>query len=273
MKQLLFVCAGNEFPQGAFRFLQVLQQLEPVNVVGLFFSPLDLDETAVVSQVPIAAPYERLVARERATVAANKALFARKCTQHYIRYTIHANETQWDKNVLIKESRYSDVVLLCGDLFFADTHLRQPNTFLSEALHHAECPLLLVPEDFTEINQLFIGFDGSKESLFAMKQFGYLFPQLADLPTEVVYAREDASNEIPDLEHLRQYSRVHYGSLGFSKLQVKPGSPFAAWVGERRHGLLITGSYGRSSLSYLARRSFAEEVIRQQKLPVFIAHA
>ena len=35
-KQLLFVCAGKKFPQGAFNFLISLQQQETIHVQGLF---------------------------------------------------------------------------------------------------------------------------------------------------------------------------------------------------------------------------------------------
>jgi len=272
MKQILFVGGGHDFPRGAFNFLLSLQQQEPVSVMGLFFSPINYEGSASAAYIPMATAYERVTEKERESVSANKALFAKECKKHYIRYAIHENEEQWDKGILAKESRFADLILLSGELFYADADARQPNLFLNEALHEAECPLLIVPEDYSNCNHLFVAYDGSKESLFAMKQFSYLFPHLTDLPMEVVYVKDEVSDGIPDLEHLRHYSRLHYGCMSFSKLHFKAAHYFATWIGERQHVMLITGCYGRPAMSYVMKKSFAEEVINEHKLPVFIAH-
>jgi hypothetical protein len=273
MKQILFVCAGNEFPKGAFQFLLSMQQQETVNVLGLFFSPIDYEGMVTATQLPIQAPYDRMVEREREIVATNKVLFAKQCEQNFIRYRIHDNEEQWDKHLLIKESRFADLILLSGELFYAEINLRQPNYFLHEALHAAECPIMVIPEDYSRCEHLFIAYDGSRESLFAMKQFSYLFPQYTDLPTEIVYVKEESDGDIPDIDHLRHYTRLHFGSISFARLNFKATRYFASWIGERQHVMLISGSYGRSPFSYLAKRSFAEQVVHEHKIPIFIAHA
>jgi hypothetical protein len=271
-KQILFVCAGKEFPQGAFNFLVSLQQQEPVHVLGLFFNPIDIDAMVAATQLPVQAPYDRIRQREHEVMAANKALFASQCEKHNIRNKVLPYDEQWDKAILVRESRFSDVLILSGELFYADINGRQPNVYLHEALCAAECPVLVIPENFKQCDHLFMAYDGSKESLYAIKQFCYLFPQMTDLPTEMVYVRDEPSEEIPDLEHLRQYTRQHFDAMGFSKLIFKASRYFATWIGEKKHVLLVSGSYGRSAFSYLAKGSFAEQVIHDHNIPVFIAH-
>ncbi|WP_431209498.1 hypothetical protein ACQ86N_25430 [Puia sp. P3] len=248
MKQILVVCSGNSFPQGAFNFLKTLQHEEPVSATGLFFSH-DNEDTAE-----------------------GRTRFSEQCTHHHILHNILDHEGPWNKNIFAKESRFSDLVLLSSQLFYAGLLQQQPNTFLSEAMHYTESPVLVIPEDFSPSNHLFIAYDGTKESLFAMKQFSYLFPHLTDLPTEVVYVNEETTNGIPELDHLRRYSRLHFSCMGFSKLHFKAAEYFATWIGERQHVMLISGSYGRSPFSYATTPSFAEEVIHDHRLPVFIAH-
>lgn len=249
MKQVLFVGSGSNFPQGAFNFLRSLQHEEPVSTTGLFFSQEGDEDTA-----------------------AGKRTFSDRCEQHHILHSIHDNDGPWNKTAFAKETRFSDLVLLSSQLFCNGLQERQPNTFLREALHYAECPVLVVPEDFSPSNHLFIAYDGTRESIFAIKQFSYLFPHLTDLPTEVVYVNEETSNGIPELEHLRRYSRRHFSCMGFSKLHFKAAEYFATWIGERQHVMLISGSYGRSPFSYATTPSFAEEVLRDHRLPVFVAH-
>lgn len=272
-KQILFVCAGTEFPQGAFNFLCSLQEQEPVHVLGLFFNPIDVDALVAVSQIPVQAPYDRITEQEHEVMAANKANFARRCEQRHIRYQVHAHDGQWDRDMLVEETRFADVLVLSGELFYADINLRQPNVYLREALSGAECPVAIIPENYKQCDHVFMAYDGTKESLFAIKQFCYLFPSLTDLPTEMLYVRDEPEDNIPDLERLRQYTRQHFDAMGFSKLHFKASHYFSTWIGEKKNVLLVTGSYGRSPFSYLAKHSFAEQVISEHKIPVFIAHA
>ena len=271
-KQVLFVCAGKEFPQGAFNFLRSMQQQEQVHVLGLFFNPIDVDAMVAVSQIVVQGPYDRLKAEEHEAMVAAKASFTRQCEQHHIRCQVHAHDGQWDKDILVGESRFADVLVLSGELFYADINLRQPNAYLREALYSAECPVVIIPEHYKQCDHVFMAYDGSKESLFAIKQFCYLFPQLTDLPTEMLYVRDEPEDNIPDLDRLRQYTRQHFDAMGFSKLHFKPSQYFSTWIGEKKDVLLVTGSYGRSAFSYLAKHSFAEQVISEHKIPVFIAH-
>jgi hypothetical protein len=273
MKQVLFVGAGREFPKGAMRFLQWMQDQEPVHVLGLFFCPMDYEARASACQLPVQEPFDRLIASEKEAVQANKVLFARHCDERYIRHQVHEYAGEWDKRLLVKESRFADLIVLSGELFYSDIRLRQPNPLLQEALQGAECPVLVIPEDYVQCDHLFFAYDGSKESLFAIKQFAYLFPYMTELPAEMVYVRDEPVLAVPELEHLRQYTRAHFNCISFSKLQFKAAHYFSSWISEKKHVLLVTGSYGRTGFSYMAKRSFADPVIQEHKLPLFIAHA
>jgi hypothetical protein len=234
---------------------------------------MDYESMATVSQLPVLEPYDRLCREQQDAVQANKALFAQYCDQHYLKHSIHANTETFDKHTFVKESRFADLILLSGEVFYSDIHLKQPNFLLQEALQAAECPVMVVPEDYTSCEHLFFAYDGSKESVYAIKQFAYLFPQMTDLPSEMVYIRDEPFSTIPDLEHLRQFTKAHFNCISFSKLQFRAAHYFSTWISERKKVMLVTGSYGRSAFSYLAKKSFADQVIAEHRLPVFIAHA
>ncbi len=272
MKRILFVCAGDAFPNGAFAFLKSLQDHEPVFVMGLFYSPFASGPMVKESQMPGMAPYILLKEKEKKVVEDNKALFARQCELSYIKYNIHEHGEEWHKDILAGESRFSDLVLLSGESFCSDINSEQPNTFLQEALHASECPVLIVPENYIVPNRLLIAYDGSKESVHAIKQFCYLLPHYTDLPTEFIYVKDENTREIPDIDNLRAYSRLHFSSMNFSKLQFKAANYFATWIGDKQNVLMVSGSFGRSPFSYVAKRSFAEQVIHDHKMPVFISH-
>ncbi|HTI94837.1 MAG TPA: hypothetical protein VL727_29800 [Puia sp.] len=274
MKQVLFVAAGQEFPNGPFNFLRMMQQDERVHARALFFKPLDYAALSAVAANCGAdlTPLLKLEEKEKEAIHLQKNLFARHCQENYISYTINENEQSWEKDLLVKESRFADLVLISGELFYASAEARQPNQYLQEALHAAECPVLIIPETFTTVEQLFMAYDGSKESIFALKEFCHLFPQLCDLPTEIVYVNEESGNTIPEIERLRQFTRLKFNSMNFAKLHFKASEYFAAWINEKRNVLLVSGSFGRAPFSYLMKRSFSEHVIHDHQLPLFIAH-
>jgi hypothetical protein len=271
MNQVLFLGGGNNFPKGPFAFLKSMQQEEQIHAQALFFSPLDLAALAVVYEGASLPHVMELEDNQKELIATHKTTFARQCEQCRIQYTIHDNDRQWNKELLIKESRFADLMLISAELFYAESDNNQPNQYLREALHGAECPVLIVPEDFTRIQHLFMAYDGSRGSLFAIKQFCYLFHYLIDLPTEMVYIKDESGDAIPDLDHLKQFTRLKFDAMGFSKLHFKADEYFGTWISEKHHALLVSGSFGRSPFPFM-KRSFAETAIHDHKAPVFIAH-
>jgi hypothetical protein len=272
MKQILIVGAGHHFPKGPFAFLQTLTENERVHARGLFFRPVDYTALAAAGASNNIVPFLELEDNEKEAIAYHKAQFGRQCEQYHIPYSLHENDGEWNKNLLIKESRFADLILISGEYFYAEIDNTQPNQYLREALHHAECPVLVIPENFTTIQHLFMAYDGSRESIYAIKQFCYLFPDLIDLPTQIVYVHEDADHAIPELESLRQYTRLKFDCISLSKLDFNASEYFSTWIGGKKNVLLVSGSFGRSRLSYIGKRSFVQETIHNHQLPVFIAH-
>jgi hypothetical protein len=272
MKQILIVGAGHQFPKGPIAFLQTLTENERVHAKGLFFRPVDDYALAAAGASNNITPFLELEDNEKEVIAHHKAMFASQCEQQHIPYSLHVNDGEWNRNLLIKESRFADLILISGECFYAETDNNQPNQYLRQTLHDAECPVLVVPEYTTAIQHVFMAYDGSRESIYAIKQFCYLFPNLTDLPTEFVYIHEDAGHAIPELECLQQFARLKFDYLNYAKLQFNATDHFAEWISGKKNVLLVAGSFGRSKLSYIGKRSFAKDVIHSHQFPVFIAH-
>ena len=272
MKQVLIIGAGHQFPKGPIAFLRSIQETGRVHARGLFFRPVDYSALAAAGAWNNIEPFLELEDNEKEVIAYHKSLFARQCEQFNIPFSLHVNDNEWDKDLLIKESRFADLILISGENFYAETDKSQPNQYLREALRNAECPVLVIPENFKTIEHLFMAYDGSRESIYAIKQFCNLFPNFIKLPTEILYIHEDTDATIPDLENLRQFARLKFDCMSFSKLRFNAADYLSTWISEKKNVLLVSGSFGRSKLSYLGKRSFAEDIIHDHQLPIFIAH-
>jgi hypothetical protein len=55
-------------------------------------------------------------------------------------------------------------------------------------------------------------------------------------------------------------------------LLINPKKFFNTWAKEKQGSILISGAFSRSVFSQIFKNSFVTDVIRDHKLPVFIAH-
>jgi predicted transcriptional regulator len=56
------------------------------------------------------------------------------------------------------------------------------------------------------------------------------------------------------------------------KWQLDPKKYFHTWIEDCKAAIVVTGAFGRSGLSQSLKKSFITDVIRDHKMPVFIAH-
>ncbi|HXB29522.1 MAG TPA: universal stress protein [Puia sp.] len=272
MKKILLLCDGDNFPKGAFKLIEQIRVNEPVTVKGLFFTSVDIEQMIPIGFIPVSEPYTKLKEGEKLLQMKSQDQFSKACEKHGIKYKIHPYEGSWDRDLFVKESRFADLVIISEELFCLDALHVQPNYFMEETLRASECPVMVVPEQFKEIERLAVAYDGGKEAMFALKQFVYLFPDYVDLPADFVHIKNESGTEIPDQALLNEYTKTHFESLNASRLHFDPKKYFSSWLENRRNVLLVTGSYARSAFSNLFNKSFADSIIANHTCPIFIAH-
>ncbi|HTQ27101.1 MAG TPA: hypothetical protein VMI35_03200, partial [Puia sp.] len=217
MKKILFVCDGDNFPEGAFEFINQLRQQEPIFAKGIFFNPIDFQQLIAISYMPSSEPYTKLREKEKRVVAESRGRFVEKCDANHIKHHADDRLWEWDRDTFARETRFADLVVISEQLFCAGLLADQPNYFMQEALHAAECPVMVIPEMFTTFDRMVVAYDGKRESVFALKQFCYLFPRFTDLPTEFVYVKNEQGNEVPDVTLLKEYASLQFNSLSIEK--------------------------------------------------------
>lgn len=274
MKKILLVVDGNHYSPGAFEFVRRLNEMEPVLVTGVFVPQLTY--ASLWSYAAVAGPesvYIPLLDEEDdEEVAKSIEQFELQCQRNDIRYRLHKDFSDFALPELKRESRFADVMMLSGELFYKEILGSNQFDYMRTALHEAECPVLIIPENkpFPESNIL--AYDGQEEAVFAMKQFAYLFPELAKNKTLLVYAGEKGETDFPAMEYVTELATQHYPDLTFYKLEAEPETYFAAWLAEQKNTLLVSGSFSRSVLSQAFRKSFVADIIREHHVPVFVAH-
>ncbi len=199
----------------------------------------------------------------------NMRLFKEACTRRNVSSSIH-----YVKGVavdeIIKESRFADLIITDGGISFSSNKIDgTPSPFVKDLLAAAECPVIISPFKFDEINEIIFTYDGSKSSVFAIKQFTYLFPQLDETKITLTQIAPDEVNHLTENDKLKRWLMMHYNAVHFEILHGAADQELFKKLVAKRNKFLVMGAYGRKML---LSHSTADLVLKSIDIPVFIAH-
>lgn len=273
MKKIIIAFNGSCYPQAALEFAGQLNKTQPVLLTAVFIPQAAysyLWSTAGTLAGPIFPPLVEEVSNE--LVEINHEKFNSFCKANNIKHIVHHDIYDFVLPELVKETRFSDLLIVESGKFYDSTSEEEEMGHLKDLLEQTECPVLIVPEKFDFPQKNIITYDGSASSVSGIKQFAYIFPELANNETVVVFSKNEEDAELPDEALIQELASQHYKKLKLLKLNIEPKKYFATWLSEEKSAILISGSFGRSSISQLLRKSFVTRIITEQNLPVFIAH-
>lgn len=270
MIKVIVAFDGQHFSTGAMKMAQWLNKKMPLLISGVFISPVDYRDLLGYSGMGVGAPvftvpYEN----DDKLVEGTMKKFEQYCEQHALDYTTHKDTDLFALAELIQETRFADLLIISSELFYENIDKDQPNDYLKKVLHDAECPVLLVPESFAEPTSVLLSYDGKASSVYAIKQFSYLFPQCCNMGAMLFHSN---GNEIPQADRLRELVERHYQPVDIEQLNEEDSAALHDWMLDNRHAILVSGAFGRSEISSLFRKSYITDIIKAHKIPVFVAH-
>jgi len=272
MKKILLTFEGGNFPQETLEFVRCLNTLSPVLLTAAFVPEVDYAHLMSQSGGIAGAAYIPQVADEDEVIERNSALLEEFCREHVIQHVVRTDRLDFALPSIRKEARFADLMALSSRHFFENINDVQPNSYMKEILHSVECPVLLLPEKSDLPGSIILAYDGTPSSIYAIKQFAYLFPELSDIPAHLVFVSGKNDEPFPDATLVEELAGQHFKDLHLVKLNMPPYDFFNDWITGKENPWLVTGSYGRSELSQLFSKSFIAGMIRGHKIPVFIAH-
>lgn len=273
MKKILLAFDGANFSEGAFEFAKRLNKLQPILLTGVFLPQVDyanLWSYAGAAAGPVTIPL--IESSENEDIQQNIDKFKNACKENKIEFRVHQDLLDFLIPKLKRETRFADLLILGSESFYNNFASEEIALYMKDALHVAECPVIVVPEKYEFPESNILAFDGSESSVFAIKQFAYLFPELADNNSILVYANDDQEKDFPGKDYIQELVGRHFKNLTLFKLELNPRKYFNTWVNEKKNPILICGAFGRSSLSQLFKKSFVADIIKEHKLPVYITH-
>lgn len=273
MKKVIISLDGQHFPKGAFEFAKSINADNKILLAGIFLSPVDYSKLLAYTGLEGITILPEWLVKNEDDVLVNKniSLFEEACVAEGIEFRIHKDTDLMAISTLVEETRFADVLIISSELFYANVSKQQPNFYLEEVLKRTECPVMLVPENYTEPERVILAYDGHESSVFAIKQFAYLFPELAAKET-ILLSLLQHDDELYEYSMVTELVGRHYPNLKIQSLHTKQKNDLINWLSGNPQSLVVMGAYGRSGFSQLFKKSFANDVISHTRMPVFISH-
>ncbi|HUZ57850.1 MAG TPA: hypothetical protein VMU83_03615 [Hanamia sp.] len=206
-----------------------------------------------------------------ALIKKNIALFGESCINREVNYKLHRDRGV-PASELIAESRFADMLIVDAETSFNNRFEGIPTEFVRDVLKKAECPVILAPENFEAIDEIAFTYNGSSSSVFAMKQFTYLFPELKEKKVSIIQVNEKGEWSEKDKNKFTEWLQNHYTDLHFEALKGETEYVLFDYFFSRKNMFLVMGAYGRNSLSQFFKHSHADLLINTITQPIFIAH-
>jgi len=175
-------------------------------------------------------------------------------------------------NEVIHESRFADLLILDAKTSFDRQNKSAPTDFAKKVLATAECPVIIAPEHFNTVEEILFAYDGSASSVFAIKQFTYLFPGLDEKTVTLLQVNEGEHSRVEDRLKIAEWLKSHFSAINIMTLNGTVKNALFGYLVDKKNTIVVMGAYGRSSVSQFFKGSSADPIIKAVNLPVFIAH-
>lgn len=269
--------AENPDPH-ALDFACYVANLTKSKVTGAFLENLIVDEVFVLQE-----GYEKkevnwevdknseTYRHKQEVIRKNVDLFKDACERRSVRCNVHSYCGDPARE-MIRESRFADLIVLDAETTFNKAFEGVPGNFLKSVLREAECPVIVAPESFDGIDEIVLTYNGSKSSMFAIKQFCYLFPELDDKKITVLQIDEEDHLKDVEKDKFKEWISDHYSSIGFETLKGDAETELFAHLLKKRNVFIVMGAYGRSTISQFFKHSRADLLLKTITQAIFIAH-
>lgn len=277
MKKISAAFDGLKFSESTLTYAIKLAEASKALLSGIFLESFlyhgyklyDLVGAHGISEVKM----KHLSEKDTKVRLKSASIFEEACKNAHVSYSIHRDESIALQE-LFKETIYSDLLLISADETFRQASEKRPTHFVRELLSQTQCPVLIVPDKYKEIEKVVLLYDGKPSSVYAIKMFNYMMPWLQDKETEVVSVTDPQDMiKMPDRNLIEEFIKCHYPAAAYTFLK---GDPEVEIINYLKHSakntLIVSGAYQRTQVSRWFKTSMADRLMSEINMPLFIAH-
>lgn len=277
MKKISAAFDGLKFSEGTLAYAIQLAETSGSLLSGVFlesflyhsYKLFDMVGAQGISDVKL----KHLLEKDENTRRESTAIFEQACNNANISYITH-HDKSFALEELLKESIYSDLVVIGAGETLSHFTENTPTQFIRDFLAEMQSPVLIVPREYKKIEKVVLLYDGKPSSVYAIKMFNYMMPWLRHKETEVLSVTDPKdSQELPDEGLIKEFIICHYPEASYTLLKGDPEEEIIAYLKNTKENVLIvSGAYKRGQVSRWFKSSMADLLMKEIDMPLFIAH-
>jgi len=275
MEKILIALDNINMNESAVRFACYLAKQTDSILTAVFLDPLEIREEITCKQTANSTYFEShtvLANEDEISVAKrhdNITLFKKWAEEESAQVFIHTDKgIPFDE--IIAESRFADALIVDAAFSVQGADENQPTDFVKDILHDAQCPVIVCHEPPEWIDNIIFCYDGSKSSIFAMKQFAHLLPELKSKRIKIIYLNAEEEMTKDDEDKITEWLMHHYtNDIEWLTLQDDSRTAFFDYLIKKKNDFVVMGSYGKGLLLSFFEK---EKGTATLGLPIFVSH-
>jgi nucleotide-binding universal stress UspA family protein len=278
MRKIIAVFDGLKFSAATASYAIDIAKRSGADLIGISLEDFTyrsfkfydiVDEGKGVSDIKM----KRLTEKDKKTRKMSVIKFGAACEDAGINYSIH-HDTSVAIQELLHESIYADMIIIDSAETLTKYTEDLPTRFIRDLLTDVECPVLLVPNEYKPIQKISLLYDGEPTSVYAIKMLSYILESFKNLPIEVITVKNPKQIlNVPDNRIMREFMKSHFSEVVYTVLKGLPEEEITKHLKKNKlNSLVVLGAYRRSRVSRWFRESMADVLMKQLKLPLFVAH-
>lgn len=277
MKKIIAAFDGLKYSDSTEKHAVAITKGSGAYLVGVFMEDRTYNSYKIYELVSEQGVTEDKVRKfekqDQATRDASVKKFESVCKTAGITYSVHRDHN-FALQDLKHESIYADLLVIDSKETLSHHNEKIPTRFIRELLADAQCPVLLVPKKYKPIEKVVLLYDGEPSSVHAIKMFSYLMPEWGDVETEVISVNPVNTNlHIKDNKLMKEFMKRHHPKAKYIVMKGLAEDEILKYLSlQKDNALVVLGAYRRSAISRWFRESMADVLMKELKLPLFIAH-
>ena len=276
MKKILLIFNGSSSPN-LLNFGCYIAGLTRARLIGIFPEEIEYDENPgsvkkVVTSIGGFLDVDiRVDSNHSERVTADIRRFQEACERKGIHATVH-KESRFSISELAEVSRFSDLIILDATppegLLAASVHER----LIKELIPSVECPVIVAPASFEEIEEVVFWYNGSASAAFAMKQFTYLLTVPEYIKATIAVTQQEEQKDTYDKHHIMDWLSRFYEYGDVFMLKEHAEKSLFDYLLRKKKVMVVTGAHGRAMLYRFFQHSELDLRLNTLPFPLFIAH-
>ena len=277
MKKIIVAFDGLKYSESTRDYATYLAKQTNTHLVGVFMDDPTYTSYKIYELIVKEGASEEMLkkyeAKDKSTRDAAVINFEKACQKEGLEYTIHR-----DRKIAIlelkHESIYTDLLIIDSKETLTHYTEKLPTRFIRDLLSDVQCPVLIVPQKYKPIQKIILLYDGEPSSVYALKMFSYLLPQLKHLDTEVISVNPvNTTLHMPDNKLMKEFMKRHFPKAKYSVMKGWAEDEIVKHLKQTSgNAIVVLGAYRRGTVSRWFRESMADTLMKEVKVPLFIAH-